>query len=175
MIVTERLQIQPVSINDAEFILTLLNSKSWIQNIGNRNVHTIEEAQKYIESRMLPQLKEKGYGNNIVQLRSTGETIGTAGIYHRPGLGIPDIGFAFLEEYQGKGYGSESAYHVMNMGFRDYDIPAMSAITLPSNKASVRLLEKLGMKYVKMIHLPDDEEELMYYEITKEEFLRKKF
>lgn len=170
MITTKRLQIKPVAIEDAEFIFKLLNSKSWIQNIGDRDVKTIEQAQKYIEDRMLPQLQEKGYGNNVVQLLSTGETIGATGIYHRPGLEIPDIGFAFLEEHLGKGYGSESSFHVMKTGFEKYDIPAMSAITLPTNIASMRLLEKLGMKYVKMVQLPDDEEELMYFEITQKEF-----
>ena len=171
MINTERLTIKPVSIEDAEFIYTLLNSESWIKYIGDRNVHTIEEAQKYIEDRMLPQIEEKGYGNNIVKLRTTGESIGATGIYHRPGLEIPDIGFAFLENYQGKGYGSESAFNVMKVGFDKYKIPAMSAITLPTNFASIRLLEKLGMNFVKMLHLPDDEEELMYFEITQKEFL----
>ena len=99
--------------------------------------------------------------------KSTGKKIGAAGVFVRDGLNVPDIGFSFLPEFEGKGYGFEASSKLMETVFTDFGLKKISAITTKENIASQKLIEKLGLKYLKMIKLPDDEVELMYYEIEK--------
>ncbi len=60
---TERLVIQPITKNDSEFIFQLFNTPNWLNFIGNRNIKSVEDAEQYIESKMIPQLKRLGYSN----------------------------------------------------------------------------------------------------------------
>jgi [ribosomal protein S5]-alanine N-acetyltransferase len=161
---TERLILRPTNEDDAAFLLELLNSPKWLQNIGDRNIRSIEDAKAYVRNRMYPQFNEKGYSSNTVILKSDGSKIGTCGLYHRPGLENVDIGFAFLPDHEGKGYGYEAATKVMHSGIHDFGIKKICAITLPTNIPSQKLLEKLGLVYSKTIHLPNDTVDLILYE-----------
>jgi len=165
---TERLTLRATNQDDAAFVLELLNSPKWKQNIGDRNVHTLEDAKAYIQQKMQPQLERLGYSNYTVIRKLDGAKMGSCGLYDRQGIEGVDIGFAFLPAYEKMGYGYESALKMKEMAFSAFGIPKIGAITAQHNKASQRLLEKLGLKYIKMVILPDDNEELMYYEIEKQ-------
>lgn len=160
---TERLILRPSQIEDAGFLLKLLNSPKWLEYIGDRNVRTIAEAETYIAERMLPQYETFGYGNFMVIRKEDGAKIGNCGLYNREGLEGVDIGFAFLPEYLGQGYGYESASCVLDAGFNRFNISKIQAITVKANIASQKLIEKLGLVYQKIIRLPNDPEELMLY------------
>ena len=97
----QRLTVRPVVLDDAPFILELMNTPKWIKFIGDRNVKTEKEAAKYIKDKAFPQLKEQGYTNNIIVRKDNGIKLGTCGLYHREGKKDPDIGFAFLPQYEG--------------------------------------------------------------------------
>lgn len=165
MIDTDRLYIRPVTTDDAAFIYTLMNSKGWIENIGDRQIHSIAIAEDYIRDKMLEQHRKMGYGNNIVFLKNTNQAIGAVGIYNRPGLEYADIGFAFLDEYHGKGYALESARPILQQGFERHNLQTVQGITVKENMPSQKLLEKLGLHYKEMIKLPDDDIPLKLYEI----------
>lgn len=160
---TERLLLKPCVEEDAAFIYKLLNCESWLKNIGDRDVKSVEEAGAYIRTKMYPQLKKLGFGNYTVIRKSDGAKIGTCGLHDRKGLEGVDIGFAFLAEYEKQGYGFESANELKKQGFELFALKQINAITLPSNIASQKLLEKLGLQFIKMITLPNDNEELMFY------------
>lgn len=160
---TERLTLRPTHIDDAPFILELLNSPLWIQNIGDRNVYTISDAQNYIKNKMLAQLEKLGYGNYSVIRNSDDVLMGTVGLYDRAGtIGI-DIGFAFLPQYFGQGYAYESARRIMEAGIEDFGLKIIGGYTLPTNIASQKLLEKLGLRFVDMRKMLNDNDEIMYY------------
>ena len=95
-IATERLVLKPTTLEDAAFILELLNSPKWLKFIGDRNVKSIAEAEAYIKERMLPQFERLGFTNNVVIRKADGKKIGACGLYDRDGLEGIDIGFAFL-------------------------------------------------------------------------------
>lgn len=162
---TERLLLRPVVLDDAPFILELLNMPKWIQNIGDRNVKSIEAAENYITTRMMPQLERLGYGNFAVIRKSDGAKMGCCGLYDREGLEGVDIGFSFLPEYERKGYAFESADKIMQLAREEFKLTKVSGITIEANTASRSLLEKLGLKFEKFVKLPNDDEELMYYAI----------
>lgn len=163
---TERLLLRPTIQEDAEFILELLNTPKWLQFIGDRNVKTTEEAKAYIQSKMLPQLKRCGYSNYTLIRKVDRLKIGTCGLYDREGLEGIDIGFAFLPKYEQKGYAFESANKLMNMAFDEFGICKINAIVSKDNLSSQVLLEKLGLKLEGTTILPNDDEELLLYQIN---------
>ena len=163
---TERLFLSPTLIKDAAFVLELLNSPKWIQNIGDRKVHSLEEAEAYIRTKMLPQLEELGFGNYTLIRKTDGAKMGSSGLYNRDGIEGVDIGFAMLPEFEGKGYAFEAANKLMQLAKGEFQLSKVSGITLESNKASQGLLEKIGLKFSKIVKLPHDPEELMLYELS---------
>jgi len=160
---TERLLVKPTTIAEAPFMLQLLNSEGWLKNIGDRKVYTEEDATAYIETKLRPQIERLGYGNFTVFHKQSKLPIGTCGLYDRDGLEGIDIGFAFLPEYFGKGYGYESAQKLFEIATGILVIKPINAITTKENKASQKLLEKLGFMFIKTITLPNDNEELLFY------------
>ncbi len=160
---TERLQIRPTTEIDASLIYELLNTPKWVEYIGDRNVHSIDDATNYIQQRMLPQLKKSGYSNYTVIRKSDGEKIGTCGLYDREGLAGIDIGFAFLPQFENKGYAFESVNKLLKVAIHDFKIKEISAITTKTNVASQKLLTKIGLTFKEYIKIPKDDEELMLY------------
>lgn len=163
---TERLLLRKTTLDDASFIQELLNTPKWLAFIGDRNVHTIADAKAYIKSKIFSLYDKFGYGNYTVVRKLDGAKIGNCGLYNREGIDGVDIGFAFLPEYEGKGYGFESAAKVKEIAVTHLGITTIYAITRIDNKGSQKLLEKLGLTYQKMIILPDNDEELMLYKLS---------
>ena len=146
-------------------MLELLNTPKWLQYIGDRNVHTLEEAKEYIRNRMLPQYERLGYGNYMVTRKTDGVKLGNCGLYDREGLEGIDIGFAFLPEYEGKGYALEAATEVKRVAIEVFGLTRIGAITVKENASSQKLLEKLGLRFQRTMQLPGSDEELLCYEL----------
>jgi len=163
---TERLIIKPVNHDDVSFILELLNTKKWLQYIGDRKVKTLEDAQKYIADKMTPQLKRLGYGNYTIIRKLDNEKMGTCGLFDREGLEGIDIGFAFLPQYEKMGYAFESANKIKDEGINRFGIKKLVAITTKENIESQKLIKKLGLQFVKIVNIPNDEEDLLLYELN---------
>lgn len=164
---SERLIIKPTTEEDAAFIFELFNSPKWLKNIGDRNITSPDMAKEYILTKMQPQLERLGFSNYTL-IRKTGKVkIGCCGLYDREGLEGIDIGFAFLPEYEGKGFAFEAADKLKNVAFNEFGLPALSAITSKHNVASQRLLEKLGLTLLGTTALPNANEELLLFKIEK--------
>lgn len=164
---TPRLVVRPFQIEDAAFVHALVNDPDWLKHIGDRNVHSLEDARGYIEKRVLAAYKRHGFGMWVVCLRSSGEAIGTCGLIRREGLEDVDIGFAFLPAYRGKGYALESVEAVMSHGTSVLGMNRIVAIVSPANEPSIRILEKIGMKLERMIRLPEDAEDIRLYAMDR--------
>lgn len=162
---TERLFLKPTSEEDSEFIFKLLNTPKWIQNIGDRNVQNVNDAEKYIHTKMTPQLERLGYSNYTVIRKSDRAKLGTCGLYDREGVDGIDIGFAFLPEFEKKGYAFEAAAKLKEAAKKEFGLEKIHAITAKENVASQKLLEKLGLVLKKTTHLPHENEELFLYTI----------
>ena len=161
---TERLILKPADLEDADFFLKLYNLPSFIKYIGDRNLRTREDAEKYIQNKFRPQLERSGFGNYVVIHKELNEKIGAVGIFERDGLDVLDIGFSFFPEFEGKGYAYDAAAHLKDIAKRDFGVSKLSAITSKDNYASQKLIGKLGLKFQKFVTLPDETEELMYFE-----------
>lgn len=164
---TERLFLKPTDQSDAPFLLELMNSSKWIKYIGDRKVKTNADAEDYIRIKMDPQLERLGFGNFTMILKTNGTRIGSCGLYDREGLEGLDIGFALLESYEKQGYAFEGSKLILDLGLNDFGYNKISAITTLENVSSQNLLNKLGLSFTKMIRIPNDDEELMLFEIEK--------
>lgn len=160
---TKRLIIRPISTEDAVFILELMNTPKWIQFIGDRNINTLKEAENYITEKAFPQLEKHGYTNNIIIRKEDEAKLGSCGLYHREDREDPDIGFAFLPQFEGKGYAFEASHRIMVAAKEDYGLTELSAYTLEDNNSSRKLLERLGLKLKGKGKLPNSDDELLHY------------
>ena len=160
---TKRLTIRSVKTEDASFILELMNTPKWIEFIGDRNVRTVEEAEAYIKEKAFPQLEKYGHTNNVIIRKKDNIKLGTCGIYYREGKEDPDIGFAFLPQFEGKGYAYEASHRIMIAAKEDFGLLELGAYTLENNLSSRKLLERLGFNLNGTGTLLNDDEELFYY------------
>lgn len=160
---TERLEIRPTVRDDAEFICALMNTPKWIQYIGDREVRTVKDAENYIKKNMTPQLERLGYSNYTVIRKADNVRIGTCGLYDREGLEGIDLGFAFLPEHERKGYAFEASQALVDKATNQFKIANLSAITVPDNIASQKLLKKLGFEFSETRQLKGSE--LFVYKI----------
>nr|AIA11012.1 Acetyltransferase (GNAT) domain protein [uncultured bacterium] len=160
---TERLALRRLSPDDAEFILDLLNQPSFLRYIGDKGVRNTEEAINYIQTGPVASYEEHGFGLYLVQLKETGASIGICGLLKRETLPDVDIGFAFLPAYWSRGYALEAAEAMMKYGRELFGLQRIVAITSLENESSIKLLEKLGMKFEGLIKLGDDEREVRLF------------
>jgi RimJ/RimL family protein N-acetyltransferase len=162
---TERLLIRKITLNDSDFIIELLNDPSFIKNIGDKKVRTVQEAHKYILDGPVVSYEKNGFGLYLVVLKKTAEPIGICGLIKRDNLENVDVGFAFLPEFRRKGYAFESASVVVEYGRRKLRIKKIVGVTNPDNTDSIAVLEKIGLKFDKMIKMNEDEPEIRLYSI----------
>jgi len=154
---TERLLLRTMSIDDAEFYLRLVNEPTWLQFIGNKGVYTLENARTAILQGPVDMFDRLGFCLYLVELKSDSTPIGLCGLIKRDTLDDVDIGFAFFPEYCGQGYGYESASAVVQYGKNEIGLKRLVAIVAPDNAHSIRLIEKLGMKFERLLKLKDGE------------------
>ena len=160
---TQRLDLRQLDAGDAPFMLDLLNDPSFIANIGDRGVRTVEDAARYIQDRMVPSYARYGYGLYLVELRATGAAIGICGLVRRDYLDDPDVGFAFLPPHRRHGYAHESAAATKAYALDVLGATRVLAITAPGNTGSIRVLEKIGLRFERMITPPGDSGEIRLY------------
>jgi RimJ/RimL family protein N-acetyltransferase len=160
---TERLLIRQLSTEDAGFILELLNEPSFIRNIGDRGVRTIEGANAYILNGPVASYAKNGFGLYLVKLKETDESIGMCGLIKRDTLEDVDIGYAFLPRFWSKGYAFESARAVKEYAKNTIGLNRIVAIVDPENGGSIRVLEKIGLQFEKMVRLSEDDIDLKLF------------
>ena len=165
VLTTPRLALRELVEEDAPFILRLLNDPSFIRNIGDRGVRSVDDARRYIRNGPVASYAAHGFGLWLVELIATAEPIGMCGLLKRDALDDPDIGFAFLPPHQAKGYGFESAAAVIEHASKALHFSRLVAIVNADNQGSARLLKKLGMVFEKMVQPFPAEPPLRLYSI----------
>ncbi len=144
---TEHLNLLEFTYKDAVFIIKLLNSEGWLKYIGERNVKTEEEAIQYLENGPIKRYAQNGFGLYRVALKEGQESVGMCGIIKRADLEHPDIGFAFLPQFTGKGYALEIAQATVEYAMKILKKKELLGITTADNTRSIKLLECIGLKY----------------------------
>jgi [ribosomal protein S5]-alanine N-acetyltransferase len=159
---TERLFLRHLRADDADFILEPLNEPAFLQNIGDRGVRNIADACRYIVAGPVASYQQFGFGLYLVALKETAVPIGICGLLKREFMKDIEIGFAFLERFWAKGYAYESAAAM------DYARTSLAEAhrgdhRAPGNRGSIRVLEKLGLRFEGRLRLPGPERETSLY------------
>jgi RimJ/RimL family protein N-acetyltransferase len=163
LIETQRLSLDELSLDrDELFIFQLLNEPGFLDNIGDRGITDLDSAGGYIE-RTRAGYAANGFGLWRVVEKSTGAAVGICGLVRRDGLDDPDVGYAFLEAVSGRGYATEAAAAALGHGRNALGIGRIVAITKPDNLGSIRVLEKIGLKFEKRIQLPGHDGESSFF------------
>jgi len=149
-----------MGLDDAEFILELLNDISFLRFVGDKGVRTAEDARQYILTGPMDSYERYGFGLWLVELTASRTPIGICGLLKRDTLTDVDIGFAFLPQHRCKGYAFESAAAVMDYARTVLGLGRVVAITNEDNVDSIRVLEKIGMSFDRMIRLSQDGPEI---------------
>jgi RimJ/RimL family protein N-acetyltransferase len=158
---TERLRLRPFTTDDASFVLTLLNEPSFLRFIGDKKVRNLDDARQYLLNGPIASYNVHGFGILLVELKDTNIPIGMCGLIKREELPEPDIGFAFIPDYWRQGFAFEAATAVMNDARERLKLTNILAIVNPDNESSIKLLERLGLKFervkgdVKLYALPN--------------------
>jgi RimJ/RimL family protein N-acetyltransferase len=153
---TDRLILRELVPDDAPFMLELLNDPAYIRNIADRGVRDLDGARRYLEERWRASYAEHGFGLWVVVHRESGACTGLCGLVRREGLDDVDIGYAFLPAFRGQGYAVESALGVRAHARDVAGLTRLVAIVSPGNGPSIRVLEQLGMHFVRTLRLPGD-------------------
>jgi ribosomal-protein-alanine N-acetyltransferase len=160
---TERLQMRRLTLDDAELMLAVWNDADFIRNVADRGIRTVEQAQDAMRSGALHLYDTYDYGPYRAALREDDTAIGICGLFHRDSLDDPDIGYAVLPDFRGKGLAFEAAEAVIRHARVDLTLERLIALISPGNAASIGLIEKLGLVFEKMHCMPDDDEEIRVY------------
>jgi len=157
---TERLSLRKFTVDDAEFILALLNQPSFLRYIGDKKVRNLDDARQYILNGPVASYERHGFGLNCVELRESHTPIGMCGLLKREELPEPDIGFALLPDFWNQGFAFEAAEAVLKDARH---LPRILAITSLDNEASIKLLQRLGFQFERVVQLKSDGEQLKLF------------
>jgi len=160
---TERLSLRQFTVDDAQFILTLLNEPSFLRYIGDKQVRNLEAAQQYILNGPIASYERNGFGLYLVELKESYTPIGMCGFLKREELPDPDIGFAFLPEFWSKGFAFEAAAALLQDARERLRLGRILAITSLDNDASIKLLQRLGFKLDGVVTLAAGREQVKLF------------
>jgi len=154
---TSRLTLRRLELDDAAFLVRLLNEPSFIENIGDKGVRSIEDAHRYLRDGPMAMYEKYGFGLWHTARKSEGLAVGMCGLLKRDNLPDVDIGYAFLPEHWGMGYAIEAAEATMRHGALKFRLKRIIAVVSQGNGQSIRVLEKLGMTHEGMFAMRPDE------------------
>lgn len=143
---SNRLRLRELHAGDAGAMLALLNDPDFIAHIGDRGVRTEAQALAYLEAGPFTGYRAHGYSLWAVEALPGGEFAGVCGLIRRDTLPDPDIGYALLPAWRGRGLAAEAGRLVLGHAFDALRMPRVLAIVTEGNTASRRLLESLGLR-----------------------------
>ncbi|GAB5551677.1 MAG: GNAT family N-acetyltransferase [Saprospiraceae bacterium] len=158
---TQRLTISEAQLSDRQFFYDLMNSSGWLQYIGDRGIHTLGDAENYIQNSLLASYQANDFGLYKLSLKSNTVSIGICGFLKREYLEQVDIGFAMLPDYTGRGLMKEAAMALIQKAQSDQVWTKILAITSPENERSKGLLRTLGFQEKGLIQ-PNQEPILLF-------------
>jgi RimJ/RimL family protein N-acetyltransferase len=151
---TGRLELRRLTPEDAPFILDLLNDPLFLRFVGDKGVRTLDGARTYLATGPIASYAQHGFGLFLVSLKDGRVPIGMCGLLKRPVLPDVDIGFGFLTRYGGHGYATEAAAATLHYGRTVLGLKRIIAMTAPDNTASGHVLEKIGLRFDRMLAVP---------------------
>jgi [ribosomal protein S5]-alanine N-acetyltransferase len=169
---TERLILRELLPMDDKGMFELDSDPEVHRYLGNNPIHKIEQAQDMI-AYVRSQYEENGIGRWAVVDKQTNEFMGWAGLKlvretTNNMVDFYDVGYRLINRYWGKGYASETMMPSLRYGFETLKIKELYGMVQVGNKASRRIIEKSGLKFIENFDYKSDT--CACYKITKQEF-----
>ena len=162
---TDRLELRQFRDDDAGFILELLNEPEFRRFIGDKGVRSLDDARGYLQQGPIASYAEHGFGILRANCAMSGDALGMCGLVWRQEFDDPDLGFAFLARHWSKGYASEAARTVLEYARVELGLRRVIAMADDDNRASVRVLEKLGFEFETRVTMPGETSDVGRYAI----------
>ena len=160
---TPRLVLRRLQFDDAPFVVALLNEPSFIENIGDRGVRSIEDAHRYLREGPMAMYQNHGFGLWHTARKSDGASVGMCGLLKRDILPDVDVGYAFFPAFWGQGFAQEAAEGTLRYASQKFGIKRVIGVVSEGNAGSIRVLEKLGMSFERMFSMREDEPQVRLY------------
>lgn len=173
-----RLSYRLFNENDGEELFQLDQDPLVMKYINGGQITSRED----IEQRFLPRVKyfsnpDTGWGLWRVSVTQSGEFIGWVLVRpmeffsDQPQLDDLEVGWRFMQSSWGKGHATEAAKAVCTAIVANDEVTKLSAIAMEGNVASIGIMKKLGMKFLKKaLHEgPNGEEEVVFYQMAASE------
>jgi RimJ/RimL family protein N-acetyltransferase len=160
---TARLKVRRLDFDDAPFLVGLLNQPSFLANIGDRGVRNVDDALRYLREGPLASYERHGFGLWHVSRRADDTAMGMCGLLKRDILPDVDLGYAFLPQFWGHGYAFEAAEATLRQAGEKFGLSRVIGVVSAGNAASIRVLEKLGMRFERMISMRPEEPDVRLY------------
>jgi RimJ/RimL family protein N-acetyltransferase len=170
MLETNRLFLRPLDETDIDSVFAMRSDTGIMRFIRpvQTNRSEAESWTKLVSSRW----EKERFGFCAVIEKLSGKFVGWCGLWRLPETRELEVGYALIKDFQGKGYAVEAAEAVLFYGFERLNLEEIVAVTRPENRASRRVMERLGMTYDYTGKFYDLD--LVHYSITKDEFLTRR-
>jgi RimJ/RimL family protein N-acetyltransferase len=159
----ERLVFAPLSLDDADFIVALLNDPDFRRHIGDRGVRHRGDVEGYLRAGPLKSYVEHGFGLLKLVEKATGSPVGVAGLLQRAGLADVDVGYALLPGFRRRGFATEACEALIRLGAEQFALTRLVAIVSPDNARSIAILVRAGFSFEGDVRLPTDSADVHLY------------
>jgi len=170
MLETERLILKPIRQEDLSWLIEMRTPDPVNRYLGGRKMQNPEALTRRIRD-YIDWFEKNGYGVCVMELRATGERIGTSGLQQLGDTPQVEIGYNLSEKYWRQGYGYECCYGWLKHGFETLGLERIVAVAHPDNTGSWRIMEKCGMQFEGIEK--HYEMDVRFYSILKKQFLER--
>jgi len=160
---TDRLLLREFVMDDAEGFFKMVSDPDVTRYTGDGS-KTHEEAKRGLEERLFRDYRKYGYGRWATVYKPTGRVIGFAGLKYLDDVQDVDLGYRFFKEYWGNGLATEAARAILTYGVDTLQLHRIIGITDIENKASIRVLEKVGFTFEKFTTYRDHDVAWYFFE-----------
>ena len=148
---TDRLLLREYVEDDAEAFFRLNSDPEVLRFVPDKWLLNVEQARQILVDHPIADYRKYGFGRGACILKSTGEQIGFAGLKYLEEFGEVDVAFRLMRTHWGQGFATEAALASVRFGFADLGLKRIIGLVMPENIASVRVLEKTGLRYAETV------------------------
>ncbi len=148
---TDRLLVREYVEEDAAAFFKLNTDSEVLRFVPDKALLNVEQARQLLIDHPIADYRKHGFGRDACIFKSTGEQIGFAGLKYLEELGEVDVAYRLLPAYWGQGLATEAALASVRYGFTDLGLKRIIGLVMPENIASVRVLEKTGLRYTETV------------------------
>ena len=146
MLETERMRLLPWKPDDWLLLRPIASDPAVMRYISDGKPWPDERIREFV-SRQLAHFDKFGYCLRKLVHKETSEMIGFCGLQPLDGTPETEIGWWLARAWWGKGLATEAARTALHDGFERAGLERIVAVAMPANRASLHVMEKLGMKY----------------------------